>query len=72
MALVGLILFGLIVDLGGARTKLGDFDRIGFKYWKPPYGPMGHANLDATGHVNTFLGWWAVMGMNYSIRFHVI
>jgi hypothetical protein len=60
--LIGLMLYGLIVDLGGAQNKDGRHIRIGFDYWKPPYGPMGHANLHASGNANIFLGWWAVMG----------
>lgn len=41
VALISLILFGLIVDLGGARLKTGGYDRIGFRLWGHPYGPLG-------------------------------
>jgi yeast amino acid transporter len=62
IALIALILFGIIVDLGGNPQH----DRIGFRYWKPPYGPMGSYLLDQVdGDVpkSKFLGFWAVMGM---------
>ena len=62
IALIGLIMFGIIVDLGGNPQH----DRIGFRYWKPPYGPMGIYLLDQVGGdvpKSRFLGFWAVMGM---------
>ena len=36
LTLVGLMLFGIIIDLGGNPSR----DRIGFRYWVHP-GPMG-------------------------------
>ncbi|PVG02275.1 putative DIP5-glutamate and aspartate permease [Serendipita vermifera] len=61
IALIALILFGIIVDLGGNPRH----DRIGFRYWKEPYGPMGSYLLAETGNrpaLAKFLGFWAVMG----------
>ncbi|KAI5949583.1 hypothetical protein KGF54_005460 [Candida jiufengensis] len=49
---VGLILLGLIIDLGGIP---GDSDRIGFRYWIDP-GPF--AARYATGSLGKFLGFW--------------
>jgi amino acid transporter len=51
---VGLIIFGLIVDLGG----VSGVDRIGFRYWKDP-GPF--VEYIATGSWGKFLGFWSVM-----------
>ncbi|KAI5960754.1 uncharacterized protein KGF55_004324 [Candida pseudojiufengensis] len=49
---VGLILLGLIIDLGGIP---GDNDRIGFRYWINP-GPF--AERYTTGSLGKFLGFW--------------
>ncbi|VDC06580.1 unnamed protein product [Peniophora sp. CBMAI 1063] len=52
--LVGLLLMGLIIDLGGNP----EHDRIGFRYWQPPNGPMG-SYLEGTvhnTHLESFLG----------------
>jgi amino acid transporter len=59
IALIGLILMGIIIDLGGNPKH----DRIGFRYWKAPNGPMGHY-LQAkihNEHTQIFVGFWAVM-----------
>ncbi|KAF7363396.1 AA-permease domain-containing protein [Mycena sanguinolenta] len=37
ISLIGLLLMGIIIDLGGNPRH----DRIGFRYWKHPNGPMG-------------------------------
>jgi hypothetical protein len=72
--LIALIMFGLVVDLGGARLKVGGYDRIGFRFWGPPYGPMGHAPMApdgqylSNGDTNRFLGWWATMGTLYKVN----
>ncbi|KAG2051886.1 dicarboxylic amino acid permease [Suillus hirtellus] len=57
VALVGLILMGLIIDLGGNPQH----DRIGFRYWRAPYGPLREYLL-AEVHdtrVAQFLGFWS-------------
>jgi hypothetical protein len=51
----GLIILGIILDLGGGP----DHDRIGFRFWKEP-GPFVQYNGIA-GAKGRFLGWWAVM-----------
>ncbi|KAG8841163.1 hypothetical protein FRB91_005283, partial [Serendipita sp. 411] len=60
IALIALILFGIIVDLGGNPAH----DRIGFRYWQPPDGPFGIYKLKEVGGnvpLARFLGFWAVM-----------
>ncbi|KIY47657.1 hypothetical protein FISHEDRAFT_44970 [Fistulina hepatica ATCC 64428] len=55
ITIVGLIILGLVIDLGGGPNH----DRIGFRYWKDP-GPF--VDYDGiTGSKGHFLGWWAVM-----------
>ncbi|KAF8077993.1 dicarbixylic amino acid permease [Lyophyllum atratum] len=56
IALIGLLLMGIIIDLGST-------DRIGFRYWKAPNGPMGQYLLDQVhdGPVAIFLGFWATL-----------
>ena len=51
---IGLIIFGLVVDLGG----ISGVDRIGFRYWKNP-GPF--VEYIAEGTWGKFLGFWSVM-----------
>jgi yeast amino acid transporter len=41
LLITGLILCGLIIDLGGGP----DHERIGFRYWKNP-GPVAGAGLE--------------------------
>ncbi|KAK7054938.1 amino acid transporter [Paramarasmius palmivorus] len=59
VALIGLILMGIIIDLGGNPQH----DRIGFRYWNPPNGPMGHYLLDTVkdNSVSVFIGFWSVL-----------
>ncbi|KIJ44109.1 hypothetical protein M422DRAFT_252603 [Sphaerobolus stellatus SS14] len=60
IALIGLMLMSIIIDLGGNPKH----DRIGFRYWKPPTGPMGTYLLAQVGGrkpLATFLGFWSVM-----------
>ena len=51
----GLIILGIVLDLGGGP----DHDRIGFRYWKHP-GPFVQFDGIA-GAKGRFLGWWAVL-----------
>ena len=55
VTIVGLIILGIILDLGGGPNH----DRIGFRYWKDP-GPFVEYN-GIKGSKGHFLGWWAVM-----------
>jgi amino acid transporter len=59
LALIGLILMGLIIDAGGNPSH----DWIEFRYWRPPYGPMGNylQEIVGDGALSRFLGFWAVM-----------
>ncbi|OCB87113.1 amino acid permease [Sanghuangporus baumii] len=52
---VGLILLGVVLDLGGGPSH----DRIGFRYWHDP-GPFVQFN-GISGATGRFLGWWAAM-----------
>jgi amino acid transporter len=52
--IVFLIIFGLVIDLGGVPGV----DRIGFRYWKTP-GPF--VEYISTGPWSNFLGYWSVM-----------
>jgi len=55
LTITGLIILGIVLDLGGGPTH----DRIGFRYWKHP-GPFAQFN-GISGAEGRFLGWWAVM-----------
>jgi len=55
ITIVGLIILGIVLDLGGGP----DHDRLGFRYWKHP-GPFVQYN-HIPGSKGRFLGWWAVM-----------
>ncbi|KZS99289.1 hypothetical protein SISNIDRAFT_448178 [Sistotremastrum niveocremeum HHB9708] len=60
IALIGLILLGIVIDLGGNPKH----DRIGFRYWHAPNGPMGtylKAQVGGNDHLSIFLGFWSVM-----------
>ncbi|KAF9233829.1 dicarboxylic amino acid permease [Melanogaster broomeanus] len=59
VALVGLILMGLIIDLGGNPQH----DRIGFRYWDPPYGPLGYYLINEVHNkkLSQFLGFWSTL-----------
>ena len=54
MLIVGLIIAGIVVDLGGGP----DGDRIGFRYWKSP-GPF--AAYLVAGNTGKFLGFWSTL-----------
>lgn len=58
LCIVGLILFGLITDLGGVKGV----ERIGFRYWKHPGPFVPHI---ATGSWGNFLGFWAWVGWSF-------
>ncbi|KAL1738913.1 amino acid permease/ SLC12A domain-containing protein, partial [Schizophyllum fasciatum] len=55
ITIVGLIILGIVLDLGGGPNH----DRLGFRYWKDP-GPFAQYN-DIQGAKGQFLGWWAVI-----------
>ncbi|EIM89892.1 dicarbixylic amino acid permease [Stereum hirsutum FP-91666 SS1] len=59
VSLIGLLLMGLIIDLGGNP----EHDRIGFRYWQHPYGPMGTYLQSQVhdGHLSIFLGFWSTL-----------
>jgi len=59
VALIGLLLMGIIIDLGGNPKH----DRIGFRYWQAPDGPMGKYLLDQVHNTKLaiFLGFWATL-----------
>ncbi|TFK91621.1 amino acid permease [Polyporus arcularius HHB13444] len=55
MTIVGLLILGLVLDLGGGPNH----DRIGFRYWK---NPGAFVQLDGIGGAKgRFLAWSAVM-----------
>lgn len=51
LTIVGLIILGIVLDLGGGP----DHDRIGFRFWKNP-GPFVQAD-QVSGATGRFLGW---------------
>ncbi|EAU92901.2 amino acid transporter [Coprinopsis cinerea okayama7 len=55
LTIVGLIILGIVLDLGGGPNR----DRIGFRYWKDP-GPFVQYR-GIPGAKGRFLGWWAVL-----------
>ncbi|EIW86545.1 amino acid permease [Coniophora puteana RWD-64-598 SS2] len=55
ITIVGLIILGIVLDLGGGP----DHDRLGFRYWKNP-GPFAQY-LGIAGAEGRFLGFWAVL-----------
>lgn len=55
LTITGLIILGIVLDLGGGP----DHDRIGFRFWKKP-GPFVQAD-NVPGATGRFLGWWLVM-----------
>jgi yeast amino acid transporter len=59
IALIGLILMGIIIDLGGNPKH----DRIGFRYWHHPTGPMGQYLQSEVHneHLAIFLGFWSTL-----------
>ncbi|KAF6765162.1 dicarboxylic amino acid permease [Ephemerocybe angulata] len=59
VALIGLLIMGIVVDLGGNPHH----DRIGFRYWKAPNGPMGKYLIEQVHDTSLaiFLGFWATL-----------
>ncbi|KAI0036688.1 amino acid permease [Vararia minispora EC-137] len=55
ITVVGLIILGIVLDLGGGPNH----DRIGFRYWRHP-GPFVQFN-NIGGSEGRFLGFWAVL-----------
>lgn len=51
---IGIVIMGLVIDLGGAPGH----DNIGFRYWKNPGPFVEHL---APGNWGKFLGFWAVL-----------
>lgn len=54
LLVIFLIIFGLVIDLGGIPGQ----ERMGFRYWKTPGPFVEHI---ASGAWGNFLGYWAVM-----------
>ncbi|KAE9968107.1 hypothetical protein BLS_006015 [Venturia inaequalis] len=54
LLIIGLIVAGLVVDLGGAKGQ----ERLGFRYWKSP-GPFNAYLVD--GNTGKFLGFWSTL-----------
>lgn len=54
MLIIGLIIGGLVIDLGGAPNH----DRIGFRYWKTPGAFNEYIDSGSTGR---FLAFWKVL-----------
>jgi hypothetical protein len=66
---------GIIIDLGLCSISQRccsfifreggnpEHDRIGFRFWKKPNGPMGHYLLSVVKdeHLSIFLGFWATL-----------
>ncbi|KAF8590199.1 amino acid transporter [Ramaria rubella] len=55
LTIIGLIILGLVIDLGGAP----DHDRLGFRFWNHP-GPFVQF-LGISGAKGRFLGTWSVL-----------
>ncbi|KAJ3545067.1 hypothetical protein NMY22_g2575 [Coprinellus aureogranulatus] len=55
VTIVGLIILGIVLDLGGGPNH----DRLGFRYWKNPGAFVQFNGIE--GAKGRFLGWWAVM-----------
>lgn len=52
LLIVGLIIVGLVIDLGGAPSQ----DRIGFRYWKDPGVFAGGQSTPNKPDLGRFLG----------------
>ncbi|KAI0030986.1 amino acid permease/ SLC12A domain-containing protein [Vararia minispora EC-137] len=55
ITVVGLIILGIVLDLGGGP----DHDRLGFRYWRHPGPLVQYAGI--SGSEGRFLGFWAVL-----------
>jgi amino acid transporter len=54
LLIVGVVIMGLVIDLGGVPGQ----ERLGFRYWKNP-GPF--VEYLKPGNLGKFLGFWSVM-----------
>ncbi|KAG1756833.1 dicarboxylic amino acid permease [Suillus paluster] len=59
LSLLGLIFLGIVIDLGGNP----EHDRIGFRYWRHPNGPMGSYLVKEVHNerLAIFLGFWSTL-----------
>jgi len=55
ITIIGLIIVGLVIDLGGAPTH----DRLGFRYWKDPGALVQYEGIP--GSLGRFAGFWSVL-----------
>lgn len=55
LAILGLLILTIVIDLGGAPTH----DRLGFRYWKSPYQAM--KSYISSGSTGRFLGLFHVL-----------
>ncbi|GJJ13090.1 hypothetical protein Clacol_007340 [Clathrus columnatus] len=55
LTIIGLIILGLVIDLGGAPTH----DRLGFRYWHHPGAFVQFEGIG--GSKGRFLGFWTVL-----------
>ncbi|KAG8849716.1 hypothetical protein FRB96_000656 [Tulasnella sp. 330] len=55
LTIIGLVILGIIIDLGGGPTH----DRLGFRYWKEPGPFVQYAGIE--GAKGRFLGYWSVL-----------
>jgi amino acid transporter len=61
ITIIGLIILGLVIDLGGAPSH----DRLGFRYWHHPGSLVQYH--DIPGSLGRFAGFWSVLiGAAYS------
>ena len=54
IAIIGLLLFAFVIDLGGGPTK----DRLGFRYWKDPGAMKAYV---ADGSAGRFFGFFSTL-----------
>ncbi|KIK66906.1 hypothetical protein GYMLUDRAFT_239115 [Collybiopsis luxurians FD-317 M1] len=57
LTITGLIILGIVLDLGGGPNH----DRIGFRYWKNASTRPVIEYSGIAGNKGKFLGWWAVI-----------
>jgi hypothetical protein len=65
-----MIIYGPVIDAGGAPPKVAGYDKLGFRFWGWPYGPFGHAQGE--GSANAFLGFWSGMGKASLLSLEVV
>ncbi|KAG8964150.1 hypothetical protein FRC03_002158 [Tulasnella sp. 419] len=54
---VGLIVIGLVIDLG----KAPNHERLGFRYWKEPFRELSHNGTTIHGAKGKLLGVWSTL-----------